>query len=186
MKAYTVSSFCLVAFLLVFGVGSQAGCATNHTSQVTLSTAQSNTVSKPQSNDQGPLVRKDAAGNTTIFSDYETKTTAPNGKVLWWDIGFGDEGKSFVEIVRNGAGDDIPTHDGIQLIVHRVYRPDGNISEKREFFGNGPLRQRVIYRYSDDGKWLKGDCYDGNGKHTASELTKPEAFMYGDKRKEQQ
>ena len=76
-----------------------------------------------------------------------------------------------------GAGDDIPTHAGIQVITHYVYRPDGNISEKYEFFGSGPVRQHVIYRYSEDGKWLKGDIYDEKGKHVGSEMTKPEVFV---------
>jgi hypothetical protein len=131
------------------------------------------------------VVAKDAAGNTTVLGHYETKQTARDGKVLWWDHGFADaDGKCVISIVR--AGTDIPAHAGIQLITHRVYRPDGNISEKYEFFGSGPIRNHVIYRYNEDGKWLKGDIYDAKGKHIGSELTEPEAFMYGEKRKAQQ
>ena len=129
---------------------------------------------------------KDAQGNTTVFGDYETKQTSPEGKVLQWYQDFGDsDGKCLIDIVRVSPSGDIPAYAGIQTITYYFYRPDGNLSEKYEFFGNGPIRQHVVYRYNQDGEWLKGDIYDEKGKYIGSELTKPEAYMYGDKRKTQ-
>ena len=173
--------------LLAVVLASQFGCTTGSRSTEGASTTTSRIISQPKLGEEGPIVVKDAAGNRTVFGDYETKQIAPNGKVLWWDQGFGDaDRKNVISIVRVGAGDDIPAHAGIQLITYRVYRPDGNISEKYEFFGSGPIRQHVIYRYNEDGKWLKGDIYDGKGKHIGTELTIPEVYMYGENRKKQQ
>ena len=178
MKAHLVLLLALTVIL-------QSGCKSG--SSTAASTNGWSIVSQPKSGEDGAVVAKDAEGNSTVFGDYETKQTAPDGKVLQWFQGFADsDGKCLIDIVRAGGGDDIPTHAGIQVITHYVYRPDGNISEKYEFFGGGPIRKHVVYRYSEDGKWLKGDIYDENGKRVGSEMTKPEAFMYGEKRKAQQ
>jgi hypothetical protein len=187
MKAHILAMSYSSVLLLVLVVASQSGCKSSSSSPAGSSTNQWSIISQPKPGEEGSVVAKDAEGNTTVFGDYETKQTAPDGKVLQWDQGFADsDGKCLIDIVRAGAGDDIPTHAGIQLITHYVYRPDGNLSEKYEFFGSGPIRKHVIYRYSEDGKWLKGDVYDEKGKHIFSEMTKPEVFMYGDKRKAQQ
>jgi hypothetical protein len=181
MKGVFLTSALLLELVLLL-------CYTNSaSSQNATSTNQWRITSQPKAEEEGPVVAKDGAGNTTVFGDYDTKQTSPNGKVLQWYQGFADaNGKCVIDIIRAGAGDDVPTHDGIQLITYRIYRPDGNIAEKIEFFGNGPIRQHVIYRYSNDGKWLKGDIYDEKGTQIGSELTKPEVYMYGENRKAQQ
>jgi hypothetical protein len=177
----------LLASASLFGAALLLAQTNSASSQDTPSTNQWKIVSQPKAGQEGPVVAKDGQGNTVVFGDYDTKQTAPDGKVLQWYQGFADaDGKCVIHIVRVGAGDDIPTHAGIQLITYYVYRPDGNISEKHEFFGSGPIRKHVMYRYSEDGKWLKGDVYDEKGKCVGSELTKPEVFMYGEKRKAQQ
>lgn len=91
------------------------------------------------------------------------------------------EGKILVYIMRGGTDDRFPAYEGIKLLTHYVYRSDGNLQEKHEFYGNGRLYQSVLYRYSEDGEWLKGDIYDTEGKRVGSELTEPEVFMYGDR-----
>jgi hypothetical protein len=187
MNTHHLKLSCAFAFFLVLVAASQSGCRSSSGAQIGSATNQWSIVSQPKPGEEGPVVAKDAEGNTTVFGDYETKQTAPDGKVLQWYQGFADsDGKTLIDIIRAGAGDDIPTHAGIQVITHYVYRPDGNISEKYEFFGSGPVRQHVIYRYSEDGMWLKGDIYDEKGKHVGSEMTKPEVLMYGEKRKAQQ
>ncbi len=186
MKAHLSKMSCSFVFLLALAAVSQSGCK-SISPQAESSTNGLSIVSQSKRGEEGPVVAKDAEGNTTMFGDYETKQTAPDGKVLQWYHGFADsDGKCLIDIVRAGAGDDIPAHAGIQVITHYIYRPDGNISEKYEFFGSGPIRKHVVYRYSQDGKWLKGDIYDEKGKHVGSEMTKPEVFMYGEKRKAQQ
>jgi len=174
----------VLALTLLFGGVLLFGYTNNASSQGAASSNQWRIVSQPKAGENEPVVAKDGEGNTTVFGDYDTKQTAPDGKVLQWYQGFADaDGKCVIDVIHSGAGSDIPSHGGIQLITYRIYRPDGNIAEKYEFFGSGPIRKHVIYRYSSGGKWLKGDIYDDKGKHIGSELTKPEVYMYGEKRK---
>ena len=186
VKAHISGTFCTLVIPFALLLMSQSGCKPSH-SQGEPSTNEWSIISQPKPGEEGPVVANDGKGNITVFGDYETKQTAPDGKVLQWYQGFADsDGKCLIDIIRAGAGGDIPTYAGIQVITYHVYRPDGNISETYEFLGSGPILKHVVYRYSEDGKWLKGDIYDENGKLVGSELTKPEVFMYGEKRKEQE
>src|SRR5882724_2625872 len=85
-------------------------------SQDTASTNKWRIVSQPKPGQDGPVVAKDAQGNKTVFGDGETKQTAADGKILQWYQSFADgDGKCLIDITRVGAGDDIPTKDGVQL-----------------------------------------------------------------------
>src|SRR5580700_7805248 len=123
----------LSVLLLLIVFSSLLAYTNSASSQGSASTNQSSELTYPKRGEEGPVVMKDAHGNTTAFGDYDTKQTASDGKVLQWYQGFGDaDGKCLIDIVRAGAGNDIPTHDGIQLIIYRIYRSDGNIAEKYE------------------------------------------------------
>src|SRR5262245_43801832 len=136
MKAHLFNISCRSVFAFTLAVLTQLGCKSSGP-QASASANGWKIVRKPKQGTDGLVVAKDPKENTTVFDDYETKQTAPDGKVLQWYQGFADsDGKCLINIVRAGAGDEVPAHAGIQLITHYLYRPDGNISEKYEFFGN--------------------------------------------------
>lgn len=185
MKARVI--LLLLASASLLGVLLMCGQANSAALDDTPSTSQRKVSTRPKEEHTGPLVAKDGQGNTTVYGRHVTKQTDPDGKVLQWYQFFADaDGKCVITIARAGLADDLPANDGIQLISYHIYRPDGNIAEKYDFLGSGPIQKHVIYRYGSDGKYLKGDIYDEKGKQIGSELTKPEVFMYGDKRKSQE
>jgi hypothetical protein len=113
---------------------------------------------------------------------FEVKQTDKDGNVTQWYQHFDDEeGKTLIDIVRRPG--EKPADESIQFITYNVYRPDGNIAEFYEYTGNGVLRQRVKYVYDEKGNWIEGIIYDANGKKKGKELTPPESWLYGKKKK---
>jgi len=114
---------------------------------------------------------------------FDLKQTDKTGKVTqWYQYYVDSEGKVIIGITRF-VGDGNRTYESIQFITHYTYNADGNVLEENEFFGDGTLRHRIVYRYDAAGKWLQGDLYDATGKLRGQKRTPPEAHLYGEKHK---
>lgn len=109
---------------------------------------------------------------------FEHKTVDDDGKLLQWIQTYVDEeGKVVLEIVRKALGpenDNVPIHDGVQYINHHQYSPDGKLHSSLSFFGDGRLRQRVVYRYEEDGT-VRGEVMR-NGKRVGI-ITPPSGLI---------
>ena len=53
--------------------------------------------------------------------------------------------------------ENVQPHEGIFYIFHHHYREDGNLTNTVEFFGDGRIRRKVVYRYDENGTLLGGE-----------------------------
>jgi hypothetical protein len=113
---------------------------------------------------------------------FDLKQTDANGKVDQWYQHYVDgQGKELISIVRESKMSG-PAYQSIAYITTYTYNSSGNVAEEFEFFGNGVLRNHVIYRYDASGNFLRGDYFDADGKPHGSSPTPPEAHLYGTKK----
>ena len=142
----------------------------------------------PAQTERKSRTETDAKGYTTTYlfqqnpqyGVFELKEKDKGGNVTQWYQHFVDsDGKEIIEIDRVVPGVKQPPYQTIQLTVTYQYNKDRNVSESFEFFGDGTLRQHVVYIYDTRGNWLEGDIYDPSGKAIGKELTPPESHLYG-------
>ena len=136
--------------------------------------------SEIETNEQGYVTRMLWQPNEE-HGAFELKQTDRDGKVAQWYQHFVDEdGKALIDIIRDPLGQGLTfAYESIRIIRYNTYRPDGNISEFYEYTGDGVLRQRVKYKYDQNGNWVEGIIYNDKGKQIGKELTPPEARLYG-------
>jgi hypothetical protein len=116
-------------------------------------------------------------GTNTFFAhttpkrgSFGQKMVDSEGTIIHWTQRYTDnDGKLLVSVTRKAMGHDVPTYEGVHYITYYQYRPDGKLDSKTEFFGDGRIRQHIIYRYDEHGKMVGGDVMrDGRKRGTVS------------------
>jgi len=136
----------------------------------------------PPSWDRKTFTETDKDGNTTNETfGFEINEKDKNGKITQWYQSFKDsDGKELIYICRVVPNlDKHPPYESIQLISTYAYNKDKNVTDEFEFYGDGTLRHHTVYKYTIDGNWIEGDIYDAKGKLIGTEVTPPEAHLYG-------
>ena len=85
-------------------------------------------------------------------------------------------------ITRKTVGDLPAPYEAIQFVDAFYYNTDSNVSDSYSFYGDGKLRNHIIYRYDKSGNFIRGDLYDATGKLIVEVNTAPEYYLYGKKR----
>jgi hypothetical protein len=124
-----------------------------------------------------------ATGETTeVTKGHTGKTTElivrdKSGQITQWYQRFYDyDGKELVTIIKMPTGTN-------KALIHYCYKENGDVLEVSEFYGNRELRRRVVHQYSQDGTWIRGVVYGGDGRRQGEEKTPPDEHLYHGKRR---
>lgn len=112
-------------------------------------------------------VERTQQGGTNIFVQLPDNTVVEfkgldsKGRPVEWIQKFTDtHGRALVEIYRMPfRKENVQPRDGIFYIFHHHYNDDGSLASTVEFFGDGRIRRRVVYRYNDKGTLLGGEVF---------------------------